>query len=324
MLSVIVQRLTGLRVIDYLTPRLLEPLGIEGAVWERCPRGYDAGGWGLSVRTEDIARFGQFLLQRGCWRGKQLLPARWVDEAAAPQVSNGDPAAPSDWSQGYGYQFWCCVPEGVFRGDGAFGQYCIVLPGEDAVIAIQSGVMDMQGVLSRAWEHLIPAMGGAGSREDDRRLARRMACLSYEPPVEQAQGIRLEHRCLLRLDDNAYGIGQIALEPAGDRLLMVLEAEGWRAPLACGSGRWAESRGAVPFSSLSLPVPVIATLASSACFAWTDAHTLEVRIRLVETPYTLTIAFGFGSQRVRVEAVQRAGEGEIERFAVEADRIGED
>src|SRR5439155_6649798 len=63
----------------------------------------------------------------------------------------------SDWDQGYGYQFWRCR-HGAYRGDGAFGQFCVVLPEQDAVIAITSGVRNMQSVLDLVWDKLLPAI----------------------------------------------------------------------------------------------------------------------------------------------------------------------
>src|SRR5207245_4512453 len=115
-----------------------------------------AGGFGLKLRTEDIAKFGLLYLQKGKWNGKQLVPAAWVEQATSKQVSNGsDPT--KDWDQGYGFQFWRCR-HGAFRGDGANGQFCIVMPQQDAVLAITSGVGDMQAVLNAAWDHLLPAM----------------------------------------------------------------------------------------------------------------------------------------------------------------------
>ena len=159
MVSAIVQKVTGERLLDYLTPRLLEPLGIEGATWDTCPRGIDIGGWGLKVRTEDIARFGQLYLQRGMWNGSRLLTEEWVEQATGFQVANGDNLE-SDWNQGYGFQFWRCR-HWAYRGDGAFGQYCVVLPEQDAVVAITSGLKDMQAVLNLVWAHLLPAFGPA-------------------------------------------------------------------------------------------------------------------------------------------------------------------
>jgi len=75
MLSAIVQKVTGQTVLEYLTPRLFEPLGIENPKWETSPQGISIGGYGLFLRTEDIAKFGQLYLQRGMWNGTQILPA---------------------------------------------------------------------------------------------------------------------------------------------------------------------------------------------------------------------------------------------------------
>ena len=138
MLSAIIQKITGMKLIDYLTPRLFEPLGIEGAWWEELPKGINTGGFGLNVKTEDIACFGQTYLQKGKWNGKQILSEAWVELASSKHISNGsDPER--DWEQGYGFQFWRCR-HNAYRGDGAFGQYCIVMPDQDAVLAITSGV----------------------------------------------------------------------------------------------------------------------------------------------------------------------------------------
>ena len=183
MQSAIVQKATGQTVLDYLQARLFAPLGIEQPTWETSPQGISTGGYGLSIRTEDIAKFGQLYLQKGKWHDKQLVPAAWIEAATARQTSNGSNPH-SDWDQGYGYQFWRCR-HGAYRGDGAFGQYCIVLPEQDAVIAITSGVRDMQGILNLVWEKLLPAMqssdlavqrrGGSQAPAKARRPARAAA-----------------------------------------------------------------------------------------------------------------------------------------------------
>lgn len=155
MLSAIVQKVTGETVLDYLTPRLFEPLGIEKPKWDNSPQGISIGGYGLYLRTEDIAKFGQLYLQQGKWNGKQLLPESWIQQATSKQVSNGsDPNR--DWDQGYGFQFWRCR-HGAYRGDGKDGQFCIVLPEQDAVIAITANTGDMQAELNVVWDKLLPA-----------------------------------------------------------------------------------------------------------------------------------------------------------------------
>jgi CubicO group peptidase (beta-lactamase class C family) len=159
MCSAILQKVSGMTMLDYLTPRLFEPLAIENPTWESDPRGINVGGWGLSITTEDISKLGQLYLQKGMWEGKQLLSEAWVEEATALQTSNGSNPE-SDWDQGYGYQFWQCR-HNIYRGDGAFGQYCIVMPEQDAVLAITSGSDDLQGILNVAWETLLPAFDEA-------------------------------------------------------------------------------------------------------------------------------------------------------------------
>ncbi len=158
MLSAIVTKATGQRALDFLKPRLFEPLGIENPEWGATAEGYNLGGYGLFVRTEDIAKFGQLYLQKGKWNGRQLLPEKWVEAATSKQVENDK--APSgknvDWRQGYGYQFWRCQ-HGAFRGDGRDGQICLVMPEHDAVIAITAKTGQMQGELDLVWEKLLPA-----------------------------------------------------------------------------------------------------------------------------------------------------------------------
>ena len=151
LLSCIVQRVTGGRMLDYLTPRLFEPLGIENPTWEQSEQGVDRGGWGLSITIEDLAVFGQFLLQRGQWDGKQLVSAAWIDEATTAHADNGNRADASiESQQGYGYQFWRCR-HGAYRGDGAFGQLVVIMPEQDAVFVGTGGYADMQPVLDHLW-----------------------------------------------------------------------------------------------------------------------------------------------------------------------------
>jgi len=167
MLSAIIQKVTGEKLIDYLTPRLFNPLGITGITWEESPQGINTGGWGLSVKTEDMAKLGQLFLQKGRWNGRQLLPESWIDEATTSHISSLPSGTTrenlkmkpedSDWLQGYGYQMWRCRHNGV-RADGANGQYIIILPEKDAVIAVTANVSDMQAELNLIWEHLLPAL----------------------------------------------------------------------------------------------------------------------------------------------------------------------
>lgn len=167
MLSAIIQKVTGEKLIDYLYPRLFRPLGIVGATWQDSPQGINVGGWGLYIKTEDMAKLGLLFLQKGNWNGKQLLPESWIDEASSYQVASlpagvkpdklkGNPKT-NDWVQGYGYQMWRCR-HNAYRADGANGQFIIVIPDKNAVIVATAHINDMQAELNLIWKHLLQAM----------------------------------------------------------------------------------------------------------------------------------------------------------------------
>lgn len=180
MLSAILERVSGHKLLDYLRPRLFDPLGIQDVPTISCPQGVHVGGFGMSMKTEDIAKFGQLYLQNGVWNGVRILPEAWIQAATSKQVSNGDDEH-SDWSQGYGYQFWRCRHDS-YRGDGAFGQFCIVMPKQNVVIAMTAGLMEMQDVLELVWKHLLPGMTDRQSLPESslyKDLFNRLNSLSY-------------------------------------------------------------------------------------------------------------------------------------------------
>jgi CubicO group peptidase (beta-lactamase class C family) len=161
LLSAIVQKVTGQTVLEYLRPKLFTPLGIANPQWASSPQGISIGGYGLSLCTEDIARFGQMLLQQGRWNGQQLVPQDWITLATTREVSNAHPPDPnSDWKQGYGFQFWRCR-HNAYRGDGRDGQFCIVLPDQDAVVVMTARNRNMAAQLNLVWEKLLPGFHSA-------------------------------------------------------------------------------------------------------------------------------------------------------------------
>ncbi len=171
-LSAIVTKVTGQTSLDYLKPRLFEPLGIDNPQWASSPEGNSIGGGGLKLCTEDVAKLGQLYLQKGQWNGKQLLPQQWVEQATSKQVPNEQESHAKigiDWQQGYCFQFWRCT-HNAFRGDGASGQFVVVIPEKDAVVAITADTGNMQGELNAIWDQLLPAFGGKSLPEDAAEL----------------------------------------------------------------------------------------------------------------------------------------------------------
>ncbi|QEH33382.1 6-aminohexanoate-dimer hydrolase [Aquisphaera giovannonii] len=307
MLSAIVQKVTGQRVLDYLTPRLFEPLGIEHPTWEQSPQGVDAGGYGLSIRTEDIAKFGQLLLQKGKWHGKQLVPAEWIEAATARQTSNGS-SPTSDWDQGYGYQFWRCR-HGAFRGDGAFGQYCVVLPEQDAVVAITSGVKDMQAVLNVVWEKLLPAFRtDAQPRDDDAygKLASALKGLHVEYPQGTGKPANVAGR-MFAFDANPMKLESLSIQADERGDTLVIRAAGKEGRIRAGHGDWTTGPAAIgPMSALSGGKSDWLVGAASA---WTADETLTVKACFIETPFIATFRLKFSGDEVRLNASNNVGFG---------------
>lgn len=298
MLSAMVQKATGQTVLDYLRPRLFEPLGIENPTWGTSPEGITLGGYGLSIRTEDIARFGQLYLQKGQWNGRQLVPSAWVAEATARQVSNGSNPR-SDWDQGYGYQFWRCRHNG-YRGDGAFGQYCIVLPDLDAVVAITSGVRDMQAVMNLVWDRLLPAMRAAPLPEDptaNESLKRKLSALSLRPVQGDAASPRAVQVAgkLYEFPANESKVESLRIESAepGEVVIRV-RREGIEQRIVSGYGAWRKGRmqatGVTPEQSVAVSG------------AWTAEDTYVTRICLYETPHHLIMKLKFDGDQLILDS----------------------
>lgn len=310
-LSAIVQKITGERVIHFLQPRLFAPLGIQNPTWETSPEGIDAGGWGLSITTQDIARFGQLYLQRGIWQGQRLLSESWVEAATSRQVPNG-PNANVDWEQGYGYQFWRCR-HGAYRGDGAFGQFCIVMPDQEAVLAVTSGVSNMQAVLDLVWEHLLPAMGADPLADDPSKakaLTHRLAMLRLTPTAGRPESPRvavLSGQEFI-LDHNPDGIESIAFDFAADSTTLTIRNDRGEQRIPCGSGRWLRSEITILGAPRALGErAALARVAASG--AWSDEQTYVAELYWYETPFRRTLTCRFDGDRVVIEQQLNVGFG---------------
>ena len=284
-LAAIIQRVTGMRLTEYLRPRLFDPLGIGEVGWLTWPPGREQGFSGLFARTEDVAKLGQLYLQGGRWGEDQLLPERYVDQATSRHVDtpNQDNV---DWRQGYGFQFW--MARHGYRGDGAFGQFCVVLPAHDAVIVTTGGTEAMQAVLDNLWQHLLPGLGtgrtgDAAQQELDQRLdGLRLPALVARPspprwqdwterpfPVAPgAEGAPAAPLTSIKLRNAAHGLEVTVAEPANALSFPV------------GAGDWLVS---APRDSHGDAVPV------AASGGWLDNRTVRVEVIFLESPHRMDI-----------------------------------
>jgi CubicO group peptidase (beta-lactamase class C family) len=162
MLCAALYRVSGQQLSEYLRPRFFDKVGIGEVSMFRLPDGTEMGGAGYCLRTEDVARLCQFILNRGTWNGERLLNEEWFDKIGTKQIETKNDVYKStdtDWLLGYSYQFWMCKVPGVFRIDGMFGQFGIIIPDKNAAVVITETTSDTPGTLDLVWEYLYPAMG---------------------------------------------------------------------------------------------------------------------------------------------------------------------
>ncbi len=295
-LGSIVQRNAGMSLTSYLRPRLFDPLGIGHVGWHTFPPGREQGFSGLHARTEDIAKLGLLYLQRGQWEGTQLIPGEWVAEATSAQVPNPQQPQP-DWQQGYGFQFW--MARHGYRGDGAFGQFCVILPEQDTVIVTTAYTFEMQAMLDAMWAHLLPGLGtGTGSRGDgsaDDTLSARLAGLSlparagapapadWEPWTSGPFAVASR-----KADTEVQPFGPSA-ETFVTSVEVAQRAGGWQISLIeagnaltvpVGTGAWTVCEAADRHGSI---IPV------AACGGWLDDQTLRAEVIFLETPHRMDV-----------------------------------
>ena len=313
MLSAIVQKVTGQKVVDYLQSRLFQPLGITGIDWETDLKGINTGGWGLRLKTEDMAKFGQLFLQKGMWNGKQILPSSWVEEASTMKIMQ-EPDAPqvkkdsSDWLQGYCYQMWRSR-HNSYRGDGAFGQYILVWPDQDAVVAVTAETTDMQGELDLIWKHILPSFQDKklSNSKATKQLKDRLAALALPLPVSKSNAA-LEATVsgkTYNIVTNDRRFKSVSFDFKNNNCHLTLNTDSLVHTFDFGSGKWVKgetSRYGVYLVALAKNNRVgLPAFKVSGSYSWKDEKTLELILRYDESPHHEVIHCNFDEDVVSVD-----------------------
>jgi hypothetical protein len=266
---------TGMTLPQYLEPRLFQPLGLETPPWATSPAGISLGGTGMSLRTEDIAVLAELYRRRGRWpdgRGgeTQLVPEAWVEEASRAHVDNA-PNHGVDWALGYGFQFW--RSQHGYRMDGAFGQFGLVIPERDLVIALTAGTADNGALLQLVWDELLPGVD-RGTTGDDAGLAQRLTTLDLAGPeflaTAPAAAERLAGRPIA-LPFTTLGVATATLHFDGDRTTLdTVGADGGTERLEAARSEW------IPGETAIWPGPELTGSRTGSRAGWVDATTFEI------------------------------------------------
>ena len=285
MLSAVIRRVTKENVREYLMPRLFKPLGIAPGRWDSCPAGTNCGGFGLHLRIADVAKFAQLILNKGLWQGKQLLPESYLAEALMHHADNSMNEHP-DWKAGYGYQFW--LSRHGFRGDGACGQYAVILPEEDMAIAVTASMSAMGKVLELFWEKLLPALKDEPLPENPQSAV--STTFSIVPP--ESKGDVPGRNCVMKLLPNSAGIEKITLVSGSDSCTAAFKTPRGVEELRAGFGK---------FVTTSLQLQDAFPHSIAACAAWKDENTLEIRLLYIDSTFRDTWSFEFKDGGAQIE-----------------------
>lgn len=299
-LSAIVSRVTGMNVLEYLRERVFGPLGIDEAAWDSSPEGVTCGGWGLHLRTESMAKFGQLLLNRGAWGSRQLIPSEWVDKMMTVHVE----------SAGYGLQMWECGHESAMRADGLHGQFIIVMPGEDMVAVVTQCCNSKepgQKEMAALFRDVVPTLSDHALPESKAAKALAKKAAAYALPMAKGsatKGKNARHLGELTLmGDNKLGWEKMTIGQEGDELVVdVVKKDGTMASLRLGNGRWAStqvpirfpphSRGKVAGANSGFASPFTAR----GSYGWEGSDTLNAKILFVDWISGVEIRIDFGEE----------------------------
>ena len=324
MLSAIVQQVTGETVFDYLMPRIFKPLGIRGIDWDLNPQGINLGMIGLRLRTEDLAKFGQLLMNEGLWDKQQLIPGGWVREATSFKIrTTAETDDMSDWAQGYAYQMWRGRNNSV-RLDGMAGQFVVLFPDKDAIVVFTANARNTQKELNLMHDYLLPAIKSdrALSTDSDSYSAMRQKAESLQitPGATKVMNADFESRINgkeFALTGNDYQIQSVYFAFGQGRCNFAMKRDNQVESIKAGPGEWVRSNTASSSllapsqdninksidASYTIPRPVIKL---EAAYSWTDSSTLEITGCFVEESLrseTIVCTFSeqFGALRLTIE-----------------------
>ena len=325
LLGAIVRRKTGEGLIDFLTPRLFDKIGIDARNLRsiRMEDGMEMGGGGFYATTEDNLRLMKLYADGGVWDGERILSEDYVRQATSSQNDASTEAAVNppalDNFVGYGFQIWMCRPEGVYRADGAMGQFTIVIPSKDMIIAVNetatgsTGGLGPQLVLNLMWEFLDKVVSDGPLPENGKALAhlrQRMASLSiphpqfapYSPFRRRICGKTYKVRSgEFILDNGRFPFSNIVENQVesfsfdfSDGCLMAVGIGGHEYQLEVGVD------GSRRLNRLQLGESPVTQLCLSG--AWTADNIFEVRVRWIETCFEKALRFAFDGNSAAVTA----------------------
>lgn len=295
MMSCIISKLTGMPEQMYLAEKLFRPLGMGTVMWDTDLNGNSTGAWGSYLTADQMAKLGQFMLQKGSWDGRQLLSESWFDQMSYPHVQVEESKA----GYYYGYQVW--IPgDNSYQADGAFGQIIYVIPDFNSVLVMTRGIPNggrdpMIGnskdrgwiytcVLEKAKDHAIPLDEKNYGELCQRIEAEYISQKEYGTEPEFCSGQRMYYQMDVNFDD----ITGIELEFWEKEIVFsIYDSKGMHS-VHCGKGEWVTGHGDIPGKELHHN-RYFEAMNLGARASWTGEHTLEISLAFLNLQSVDTI-----------------------------------
>lgn len=312
LLSAIVQKVTGMTLLDYLKLKLFGPMNITEVAWEISPEGANTGGWGLYIQSESLAKFGLLLLNHGVWEGKQLLPASWVEQMTSKQMEAGD--------EDYCYQMWQCEYPGAVRLDGALGQYVLIIPDKDMVVVITECMLINGNTQRRlVWNRLLPQVKDAPLTpgKDYKLLQKKQS--AYQLPFVQGKvnssAAQKYAGKRIALEQNKYGWQSLSLQFKPKEIIMtVTDKKGATYDLLFGYKQWLKTSVAAypPYSVTAVGAlkDIEGPFWVAGSYAWPSPATLQLKAHYVNWISALGITFRFEGENVILNVTENFTSGD--------------
>lgn len=296
-LSAIVSKFSGYSLLDFLNINVFRHIGIDGTSWCFCGgRRANAGGAGIHLSADDLAKFGLMYLHGGMAPdGKRIISEKWIEKACTKRTDNsinGD----AHWGCGYGYQFWMNT-FGGYRGDGAFGQVCMILPQKNIVAVIKSEGRDM-----------VPEMAGLERFMEDMHSTDEEGAvcdIAYKPEKEYPQNIAQAGN-IYACDPNPMGFTTVELREFEDRFEMCFSDGQRLQKISAGKGIWLDSRYTarhfLPTLVGLMPSDLREDIRAASCCGLRDGR-LAFTVRLLNCPHRETFVFSFDERSIRIDII---------------------
>ena len=301
LLSAIVQKVTGMTVLDYLKQKVFRHMNIQDVNWEQSPEGINTGGWGLYIQPESLAKFGQLLLQRGQWHSRQLIPAKWVEAMMGVQVKSPNKG------DSYGYQMWIPSYPTAAYAAGAYGQYIMVVPKADVVVVINQCLMNSNSKeFIYIWKTLFAGMQSQplAPSADYQQLQQKVYSLPLlEGDLTSKVYADYQGRTV-RLKKNPLGWSAISF--VADDVIEITDTVGIKGQVRMGHQFWATS--AVDFYPLNARYAVKNQFSTirppfhiGACYAWQDDE-LQASLHFVDWMGAVQLRLRFDADTITIKA----------------------